>query len=317
MSGVASTSRDRLRELLDAVLDDDHRSLDDMADGAAASPFHFSRQLRAMADEPPVTMKRRVLLERAAWQLDQGTSVTQAAIDAGYESVDGFSRAFQRAYGRVPSASTGDGSGPGAAGRWLPAPNGIHFHPPTSLWVRHGDAAMNPIAAGLVEHDLDDTTALLALAAALSADELHRPILPGATVVSWDGPDDTLARVLGNHVWTKEVWLAAIEGSDQPIRLPHDDLVDAAPLAERHAALAPRWLAFVRDVDRRSAWDDRLVDALCDPPESFALGSVVTHVLNYAAHRRQLARHYLRALGREVDQGDPIEWHRHRTEEHP
>ena len=147
MSDVTSTSRDRLRELLDAVLADEHRSLDEMADGAAASPFHFSRQLREMAGEPPVTMKRRVLLERAAWQLDQGTSVTQASIDAGYESVDGFSRAFQRAYGRAPSASTGEGTGPGAADRWLPAPNGIHFHPPTSLWVRHGDTAMNPITA--------------------------------------------------------------------------------------------------------------------------------------------------------------------------
>ena len=37
--------RDRLRELLDAVLDEDHTSLDDMARGAHSSPFHFTRQL--------------------------------------------------------------------------------------------------------------------------------------------------------------------------------------------------------------------------------------------------------------------------------
>ncbi len=36
--------RDRLRELLDAVLDEDNRNLDEMADGAFSSPFHFSRQ---------------------------------------------------------------------------------------------------------------------------------------------------------------------------------------------------------------------------------------------------------------------------------
>ena len=54
--------------------------------------------------------------------------------------------------------------------------------------------------------------------------------------------------------------------------------------------------------------DDRIVDALCDPPESFVLGSVLAHVLTFAAHRRQLVRAMLRVLGHEVDQGDPIEW---------
>src|SRR6478752_10161364 len=126
------TGRDRLRELLDAVLDEQHRTLDEMAEGAYASPFHFSRQLSAGAGEPPVAMRRRVMLERAAWQLRQGSSVTDAAFAAGYESVEGFARAFARAYGHPPSErSTGD--------HWLPAPNGIHFHPPMSLWVHRGE----------------------------------------------------------------------------------------------------------------------------------------------------------------------------------
>ncbi|MGH3348661.1 MAG: helix-turn-helix domain-containing protein, partial [Nocardioides sp.] len=99
---MAETSgRDRLRELLDAVLDDEHRSLTDM-------------------------------LERAAWQLRHGASVTDAAFAAGYESVEGFSRAFARAYGHLPSEVRAPGD------TWLPAPNGIHFHPPTSLWVHTG-----------------------------------------------------------------------------------------------------------------------------------------------------------------------------------
>ena len=39
---MAETSgRDRLRELLDAVLHDEHQSLRDMADGAYSSPYHF------------------------------------------------------------------------------------------------------------------------------------------------------------------------------------------------------------------------------------------------------------------------------------
>jgi AraC-like DNA-binding protein len=91
--------RDRLRELLDAVLDEDNRTLGDMAGDAYASPWHFTRQVSRGAGEPPVALRRRVLLERAAWQLRQGTSVTEAAFAAGYESVEGFARAFGRAYG--------------------------------------------------------------------------------------------------------------------------------------------------------------------------------------------------------------------------
>ena len=101
-----------------------------MAGGAFASPFHFSRQLRRGAGEPPVAMRRRVMLERAAWQLRRGSRVTDAAFAAGYESVEGFARAFARAFGHPPSETTGR-----PASHWLPAPNGIHFHPPTSLWV--------------------------------------------------------------------------------------------------------------------------------------------------------------------------------------
>ncbi|MDN4171565.1 helix-turn-helix transcriptional regulator [Nocardioides sp. SOB77] len=306
--------RDRLRELLDAVLDEDNRTLADMAGDAYASPYHFSRRLRRDAGEPPVAMRRRVELERAAWRLRRGTSVTDAAFAAGYESVEGFSRAFARAYGEPPSA-VGEGAG-GSRDHWLPAPNGIHFHPPTSLWIDAGEAggttsgpAGDPVTEQLVRHDLDDTRTLLEVAKGLAADDLRREVLPGARVLAWDGEEPSLAAVLENHVHATEVWLAAIEGLDTPARGDGDPRA----LLERHDAVAPRWLAFVRDVDRRGAWGDRLVDALCEPPESFVLGEVVAHVLTYAAHRRQLARLVLRALGVPVDDGDPITWNRDRT----
>jgi AraC-like DNA-binding protein len=295
--------RDRLRELLDAVLDDEHRSLGEMAGGAYASPFHFSRELRRHAGEPPVAMRRRVMLERAAWQLRRGASVTDVAFTAGYESVEGFSRAFQRAWGHAPSATTTPSDGRPHRS-WLPAPNGIHFHPPTSLWVHTTGEPMNPLTDQLVRHDLDDTRALLDLVKGLPDEEYRRTALPGHEILGWDGPDESLAHVLRHLVATKEIWLAAIDGEDFPER--GED--DPASLLERHDAVAPRWLATVRDLDRRGAWEDRLIDALCDPPESFVMSSVVAHVLTYAAARRLLARQILRAAGHEVDTGDPITW---------
>ena len=298
--------RDRLRELLDAVLDEDNRTLDDMAGDAHSSPYHFSRSLTRDAGEPPVAMKRRVLLERAAWRLRGGTTVTDAAFEAGYESVEGFSRAFRRAFGHVPSQTpTATTSG----GHWLPAPNGIHFHPPTSLWVHTQEQSMDPLTDLMLQHDLDDTRALIELVKGLADDDYRREVLPANTVLMWDGADSSVAGVLEHLVWTKEVWLAAVEGADLPPR----EGDDPGSLLARHDAVAPGWLAAVRDIDQRGAWEDRLIDALCDPPESFVLSSVVAHVLTFAAHRRQLVRLLLRALGHEVDHGDPIEWLRART----
>lgn len=118
--------------------------------------------------------------------------------------------------------------------------------------------------------------------------------------------------MLEHLVATKEVWMAAIDGADLPSRGDHDPVSLQARLDD----VGPRWLATVRDLDARGAWEDRLVDALCDPPESFVMGSVLTHVVTFAAARRQLARHLLRLHGVAVDDGDPITWlRRQRGEE--
>lgn len=305
---MADQQRDRLRELLDAVLDENNRTLEDMAGGAHSSPYHFSRQLSRGAGEPPVTMRRRVLLERAAWELGTGRSVTEAAWAAGYESVDGFARAFTRAFGHPPSTTARR-----ETSHWLPAPNGIHFHPPTSLWVDTHEAATVQSAANVVElmlhHDVEDVEDLLTLAQGLSAQEYRRVRVPGSAPLGWDGPDESIADVMVHLVATQEIWLAAIEGHDAPGTVGDDP----ASLADRHGEIAPRWLAMIRDIDRRAAWNDRIIDALCDPPESFVISSVIAHVLTFSAHRRQLARLMLRQAGVTPRSGDPIEWLQRRT----
>ncbi len=304
------SERDRLRELLDAVLDgaDDGepRTLAQMAGDTYTSPYHFNRLLSRGAGEPPVAMRRRVMLERAAWQLQHGGTVTDAAWAAGYESVEGFSRAYAKAFGHPPSTA--------AVSHWLPAPNGIHFHPPESLWVDSQERVLAPLSEQLVMHALDDTWGLLDLATGLPEDTLTGVRLPGHEVLPWDGPEESLLQVLEATVWSKECWVASIEGLSMPVR---DRSGSVLALTERHESVAARWLAVVRDIERRGAWEDRLVDALCEPPESFQMGSVVAHVLTYAAHRRLLARMMLRTAGVEVDSGDPIEWLRARRGEVP
>ncbi|MFW6639887.1 helix-turn-helix domain-containing protein [Nocardiopsis algeriensis] len=295
-----TTGRDRLRELLDAVLEEDSPRLADMAGRAFASPFHFSRRLARDTGESPVALRRRVLLERAAWQITQGASVTDAAFAAGYRSVEGFIRAFGRAFGHPPGATSA------GSPTWLPAPNGIHFHPPVHLWIEQNprrDSGMDLVALQ-VHHDVDDTGRLLRLAAELPEEAYRRVRAPGQVVLPWDGPEESVAAVLERLVRTKEMWLASIEGADSPE--PGAD--DPASLLERHERSGARWIAAVADIGRRDAFGDRLVDALCDPPESFTLGGVVAHVLTFSAHRRLLVRHMLRGEGTKVDDGDPLAW---------
>lgn len=302
-----SSGRDRLRSLLDAVLDEDNARLSEMAGQAHASPFHFSRLLSRDTGESPVALRRRVLIERAAWRIGQGTSVTDAAFEAGYESVEGFTRAFTRAFGHPPSATTA------GSGRWLPAPNGVHFHPPIHLWVEEnprGRPGMD-LTALQTHHDVDDTTLLIRLAANLSEEEYRKVREPGRTVLTWDGPEGSIATALDRLVRTKEMWLASVEGADTP----EHGADDPESLRVRHEEAAARWIATVADIGRRDAWGDRLIDALCDPPESFLLGGVIAHVLTYSAHRRQSVRHMLRAAGVEVGHGDPLEWLQDRHEQ--
>ncbi|AOD20473.1 helix-turn-helix transcriptional regulator [Rhodococcus sp. D-6] len=312
--------RDRLRELLDAVLDENNATLERMAQHAYASQWHFSRTFAVGTGESPVALRRRVMLERAAWQLRHGSSVTDAAFAAGYDSVEGFARAFVRAYGYPPSEAarvlgTGrrDPGAPAPVDHWLPAPNGVHFHPPTNLWVEEdGERSTAPdypaaeVLAQMVQHDLADTRYLLERATELDDDERDRIRFPGLVVLEWDGPEESVSRVLGNLVRAKEMWLASMAGADHPE--DSDNGIDS--LTVRFEDVAPRWVETIRDIHRRGAWGDVLIDALCDPPESFVLGGVVAHVLTFAAHRRQLARHMMRAVGLDVDHGDPLDWNR-------
>ncbi|SUD47487.1 bifunctional DNA-binding transcriptional dual regulator/O6-methylguanine-DNA methyltransferase [Nocardia otitidiscaviarum] len=306
---MPKNGRDRLRELLDAVLDEDNTTLEEMAAGAYASPFHFTRQFSRGTGESPVALKRRVLLERAAWALSTGESVTEVAFAAGYDSVEGFSRAYSRAFGHPPSATTAE-----KRRRWLPAANGIHFHPPMSLWVENapkGRSEMDPTTL-LLHHDIEDARELLTAAGQLTEEQYRRARMPGLTVEAFRGPEASIAEVLDHLVETKECWLAAIDGEDMPG--PRGN--DLPELVDRHERVAVRWLDTVREIDRRGGWEDTLIDALCDPPESFVLGSVIAHVLGYSAHRRYLVRHWLRTeIGggaTELDDGDPINWLRRR-----
>lgn len=304
---------DPLRRLLDAVLAEEHAGVEDMAAGAYVSPFHFSRTVRSGSGESPRALRRRVELEQAAWRIQRGMSVTDAAFAAGYDSVEGFSRAFRRAYGHPPGRMPASGE----RGHWLPAPNGIHFHSPTALYVDAGEVHEHPagdVVALMCEHDVHDIAVLLEAADGLTDADYRSIRLAGHRPRSFDGPEESIAAVLRHLVVSKEPWLASIVGTAEPDMGGPDD---PSALLERHQRTGAAWLAMVRGTERRGGWQDRVVDALCEPPESFLLSQIVAHELTFSAHRRLLLRWMLADAGLDVSapdmDPDPILWHRRRS----
>src|SRR5699024_11672851 len=76
---------------------------------------------------------------------------------------------FRKAYGHPPTAMLPHGE----RGHWLPAPNGIHFHSPTALYVDAGQSreqSSGNVLALMVQHDLDDIALLLDATAEIPAD---------------------------------------------------------------------------------------------------------------------------------------------------
>ncbi|MDV3128594.1 helix-turn-helix domain-containing protein [Mycobacterium sp. 21AC1] len=295
--------RDRLRELLDAVVDVDNAGVGEMARSSYASEFHFSREVRRLTGEPPAALRRRVMLERAAWRLQHGEGVAEVAAAEGWSSAEVFSRAFRRAFGVPPSQA-------GAVGFRLAAPNGVHFHPPHSLWLtREAEQSGPDVSQFMLVHDVADTAYLIETAAQLSESQWVQEVSPGQVVLDWDGPEPSVATVLGAIVWTKEVWLATIEGRDFPSRATTAQTT-AKQLADHHDAIGKRWTTLISEHSAAGRLADTVIDALCDPPESFQLYGIVAHVLTYSAHRRNLARAMLGRHGADVDRGDPLEWMR-------
>ena len=64
------------------------------------SRFHFDRMIKSVGGEPPQALRRRILLERAAYRMiTTKAPLLDIAVEAGYSSHEAFTRAFTRAYG--------------------------------------------------------------------------------------------------------------------------------------------------------------------------------------------------------------------------
>src|SRR5215467_16153643 len=194
-------TRDHLSAVVANSLDAQART-QDLARQAYQSRTQFYRLFRTMVDETPAAMRRRLLLERAAYQLGHtGMSVTDVALDANYGSLEAFTRAFRRAFRTSPSLYRRMRD----LHFHLPASNRIHFLAPGSTagsTTKGGDMDLFDRFAG---NDSWHTRRLLEYAGTLSDEQLDRSLPTVVELLPWREANKTLRQLLENIIFTKEV----------------------------------------------------------------------------------------------------------------
>jgi AraC-like DNA-binding protein len=300
MSASADTFANFL-EILADTMDDHEAQGDSLAARVHLSRFHFDRLVSAAAGEPPVALRRRVLLERAAYRLiTTDHDVLRVAVEAGYASHEAFTRAFARAYGRAPS-------------QWrrkptrfrIDAPSHVHFHPPGGLRVpAHRKVTGMDLLTRMIEHHVWLVGEMLARAERLPPERLAAPVQ-----ISVEGIDDdpTLQSLLARLVGQLAMWDAATH--DQPYDMAVERSETITQLRAKLAETGPAFLTQVHTIVNEGRLDETFVDAICDPPEVFTYGGMIAHVLTFAAHRRTLVCGALYDAGvTDLGDGDPMRW---------
>ena len=284
----------------------------DLARQAYQSRTQFHRLFRSVVEETPAAMRRRLLLERAAYQLaNTGTSVTDVALDANYNSLEAFTRAFRKAFRISPSRYRRMRD----PHYHLPASNKIHFLGPNLS--KDGSSPISPSTKGGTDMDLFDrfagndswhTRRLLEYAGTLTEEQLDRPLPTVVEMLPWRESNKTLRQLLENIIFTKEVWTAALSGGETDMNPPKLQRSPQAMLQRLEKTDVGLHRIF-SDVRNRSAWDDTFIDALCEPAETFTFGGVFAHIMTFNAHRRLMALDALRQLGVQTEGfGDPMEY---------
>jgi AraC family transcriptional regulator len=292
-----SAATDTFGRFVDVLVDslDDHAASGrTLASRVHLSRFHFDRLVSAAAGEPPATLRRRVLLERAAYRLiTTDHDVLRIAVEAGYASNEAFTRAFAKAFGRAPSV-------------WrrkptsfrLDAPSRVHFSPPGGLRVPADRKVTSmDLLTRMVEHHVWLVGELLERAEQLTAEQFNAPV-----VISVDGIDcdPTVRSLLARLVGQLAMWDAATH--DRPYDPDSEKAETLDDIRTKYADVGPAFLQQVHSIVDEGRLDETFVEALFDTPEVYTYGGMIAHVLTFAAHRRTLV------CGALSGAGDPMRW---------
>jgi AraC family transcriptional regulator len=282
--------------LLRTVLIQPERSGEQRAEAVFLSRAHFQRVFHRKLGEPPGQLQRRLTLERAAFVLrTTQTPVTILALECGYQTHEGFTRAFKRAFTLSPRAYRN------AARRLreLPSGSGIHFDPNTiNTLTRKGNPTMD-LTDLLLQSDLLAKRRLLESARLLSERQLDAPLAFRHTLMPWVEPARTLRESLS---WmTFSGWVDVMfrrlnwEPADTAFRTIQGS--STSEMLARFESYHTAFRAFVEHVRRENLWSQEWVDDTCDEPHVFSIGQVIEETLTWDIAYRSLLGRQLEAMG--------------------
>lgn len=102
--GLAAWQVRRATEMIAANVGND-MPLSVLAAEVGLSPYHFARAFKKSMGKPPHAYQTSLRVERAKMLLKESTlSVTEIALEVGYESPQALARLFQRSVGMSPSS---------------------------------------------------------------------------------------------------------------------------------------------------------------------------------------------------------------------
>ena len=303
--------------LIDEMADLLGTNLDESADGDALarnahySRFHFQRMFRQVTGETPSSCQRRLRLERAAYQLLQrDRSVTEIAFEAGFASLEGFSRAFRKSAGVSPNRFRRAHP----VSWFLSTPNDIHYDPVVGAAIRLAQQTRQggpmDLTDILMKHDLWLTRRFLEKAQTLSDSQLDEPLEGIGNPLSVLGEQKTLREMLHRLVFTRERWMNSVHGRQEN---ENPDKSVKGMLKRLDSAFG-EFIALTRKVYDENLWGTSFIDMVCEPPETFTYSGMIAHVITFSAYRRTAVIEAFEHFGvEEFGTGDPIEWQRAQT----
>ena len=273
-----------------------------LAARAYLSRFHFGRVFRRLVGEAPGEMERRLRLERAAHVLRAtAQDVTGIAFDAGYDSLEGFSRAFRRAYGVAPSRYRTLPTPPSS----LPAPSGVHYDTETRglrVHAPRGETPMN-LTDRLIDGDYWAKKRLLETARVLSDAQLDASLAFRHNLMPFEEPSRTLRASLSRM--TGDIWavtlLDAVAWPTTDVSYRQHDPHTVSEMAARLDSFHQDWAAFVQKVNQEDLWEMLWIDAACEPVETFTYGATIEATLTWGIAQRMVVQRLLEQLGLQPD----------------
>ena len=295
------TATDTFAAFLEALAETLDLGSEERARRLHLSRFHLDRIVSATGGEPPGRMRRRVLLERAAFQLAvTERQVVDIALEAGFGSHEAFTRAFSREYGAPPATWRRH-----PTRTQIDAPSDVHFHPPGGLRLPTS-TKVTPmdLLTRMVEHHIWLTGELLDRADRLSDAQLDRTIEVSVGTID---DDMSIRSVLGRLVGQLAQWNAASSQRDYDWDQERGKTITT--LRRELADEGPAFLGQVRETIDEGRLDDTFLDVTNNHPTVFTYGGMIAHVLTFAAVRRVVVLGAFESFGiTDLDAGDPIDW---------